>query len=168
MKEKISPEEITIRTTLQPGDIGYITYLHGYLYKKEYDYGIAFETYVAAGLNEFYNQYDEAKDRAWIAEHNEKIVGFLLLMHRGDAAQLRYFILEPAYRGLGLGKKLMSLFMAHFRNTGYRSAYLWTTHELSAAAHLYTNHGFRLTEEKESKAFGKLVREQKYERESST
>jgi ribosomal protein S18 acetylase RimI-like enzyme len=167
MTEKISPDEITIRTKLQPGDIGYITYLHGSLYQREYDYGIEFETYVAAGLNEFYAQYDETKDRAWIAEHHGKIVGFLLLMHRGDAAQLRYFILEPAYRGLGLGKMLMDLFMEHFQNTGFRSAYLWTTQELSAAAHLYKKYGFRLTEEKESVAFGKRVTEQRYERESS-
>jgi hypothetical protein len=28
--------------------------MHGRLYKKEYNYGIEFETYVAAGLVEFY------------------------------------------------------------------------------------------------------------------
>jgi hypothetical protein len=45
--------DIHIRTTLQPGDIGYVAYLHGHLYSKEYNYGILFETYVAAGLVEF-------------------------------------------------------------------------------------------------------------------
>jgi hypothetical protein len=38
---------------------------------------------------------------------------------------------------------------------GYTSSYLWTTHELNTAASLYTRHGFVLTEEKESDAFGK-------------
>lgn len=31
---------IVIRTDLRPGDIGYIIYLHGRLYKEECDYGI--------------------------------------------------------------------------------------------------------------------------------
>src|SRR5690349_7641993 len=90
MKKKIKLTDITIRTELRPGDIGYVIYMHGHLYKTEYNYGIEFETYVAAGLAEFYQQYDREKDRVWICEHKNKIVGFLLLMHRGDAAQLRY------------------------------------------------------------------------------
>ena len=43
------------------------------------------------------------------------------------------------------------------------NSYLWTTHELGTAAHLYTSHGFKLLEEKESTDFGKPLREQKYE-----
>lgn len=163
MSNRIKPEDITIRTELKSGDLGYITYLHGALYGEEYQYGISFETYVAAGLNEFYQQYDPTRDRVWICEHGKEIVGFLLLMHRGEAAQLRYFLLKPAYRGLGLGKKLMELYMDFYRRSGYSSSYLWTTNELPAAASLYTRYGFRLTEEKESTAFGKLLKEQKYE-----
>ena len=60
--KSIQPEEIAIRKELWPGDIGFVTYLHGELYKKEYDYGIAFECYVAAGLNEFYQQYDPSRN----------------------------------------------------------------------------------------------------------
>lgn len=163
MENKILLQDITIRTELRPGDTGYVTYLHGHLYRQEYNYGIEFENYVALGLAEFYQQYDPLKDRVWIAEHQDTIVGFLLLMHRDDTAQLRYFILDPGYRGLGLGKKLMRLFMEFLHQCHYRSAYLWTTDELRAAAHLYTSYGFQLTEEKESDAFGKRVREQKYE-----
>lgn len=161
--QMISLNDIAIRTTLRPGDIGYVIHMHGRIYKQEYNYGIAFETYVAAGLHEFYQQYDPVKDGVWICEHNDHIIGFLLLMHRGETAQLRYFILEPAYRGFGLGDKLMQLFIAHLTHQQYRSAYLWTTDELPAAAHLYTKYGFRLTEEKPSEAFGKVVVEQRYE-----
>src|SRR5687767_5797911 len=96
--------DITIRTTLQPGDIGYVTYRHGVLYQQEYNYGISFESYVAQGFYEFYQQYSTDVDRVWIAEHENKIVGFMLLMHRPDnAAQLRFFLIEPDYRGIGLG-----------------------------------------------------------------
>jgi peptidyl-dipeptidase Dcp len=160
---KYSLNDITIRTTLQPGDIGYITYLHGALYKKEYDYGIPFEAYVAEGLCEFYHNYDPQKDRVWIAEHKERIVGFILLMHRDKAAQLRYFLIDPAYRGIGLGKKLMELYMQFLLQCGYTSSFLWTTNELPAAASLYRKHGFTLVEEKPSTAFGKAVVEQRYD-----
>ncbi len=164
MKENIKLSDITIRTELRPGDLGYVIYLHGDLYKKEYDYGIGFESYVAAGLHEFYSQYDPLKDRVWICEHNERIIGFLLLMHReNNAAQLRYFLLEPEYRGIGLGKKLMDLYIEFYHSCGYQSSYLWTTDELPAAASLYIRYGFQLTKKKESTAFGKPLKECKYE-----
>ena len=163
MKKKIRLEDIHIRTDLRAGDIGYVIYLHGYLYKKEYNYGIEFETYVAAGLAEFYQHYDRRKDRVWICEHKDKMVGFLLLMHRDEAAQLRYFILEPEYRGIGLGNKLMDLYMDFLMHCRYKSSYLWTTDELPASAHLYQKFGFKLTEEKSSSAFGKDVKERRYD-----
>lgn len=164
MKDKINLSDIKIRTELKPGDIGYIIYRHGDLYSKEYSYGIEFESYVAEGLSDFYKNYDSSKDRVWVCEYNEKIVGFLLLMHKGDdIAQLRYFLIEPEYRGIGLGRKLMNLYMGYLYDRGYKESYLWTTHELSAAAYLYKKAGFKLTEEKDSTAFGKQLREQRYD-----
>lgn len=159
----MSLDDIRIRTDLRPGDLGYCIYLHGILYKQEYNYGIEFESYVAAGLAEFYRSYDPRRSRVWVCEHDGPMVGFLLLMDRGEAAQLRYFLVSPEYRGIGLGKKLMKLYMQFFRECGYKSSYLWTTHELDAAARLYLKHGFKLTEEKASDAFGKPLYERKYE-----
>jgi peptidyl-dipeptidase Dcp len=164
MKKNISLSDIKIRTELRPGDIGYVTYLHGKLYSTEHNFGISFESYVASGLHDFYQQYDKAKDRVWVCEHENNIVGFLLLMHRpGNAAQLRYFILLPEYRGIGLGRKLMNLFMDFFHEKGYRSAFLWTTSGLPAAAHLYKSKGFILTEEIDSTAFGIPLKEQRHD-----
>lgn len=160
---KISLDDISIRTELRPGDIGYVTYLHGSLYHREYSYGIPFESYVAKGLCEFYEKYNPERSRIWACEYNDRMIGFLLLMDRGHAAQLRYFLIEPDYRGMGLGSRLMNLYMQFLRECGYRESFLWTTHELSAAAHLYKRHGFKLTEEKESIAFGKPLREQRYD-----
>jgi len=158
------PDNISIRTVLKPGDLGYVIYRHGKLYNEEYNYGISFETYVGAGMHEFYQHYNPSRDRAWVCEHDGRIVGFVLLMHReNNTAQLRYFYLEPEYRGIGLGKKLMQLYMDFLKEKGYKASYLWTTHELHTAALLYKRHGFTLTEEKESTAFGKPVKEQRYD-----
>ena len=160
---KVSLDDITIRTELRPGDIGYVTYMHGALYEREYGYGIQFETYVAKGLCEFYEKYDPERSRIWVCEHKDRMIGFLLLMDRGQAAQLRYFLIEPEYRGLGLGLKLLNLYMDFLHNCGYKESYLWTTHELTTAASLYKRFGFELTEEKESTDFGKPLREQRYD-----
>lgn len=156
--------DIRIRTTLTPGDIGYIIHLHGSMYKKEYGYGISFETYVAKGFYEFHKNYDAEKDAVWICEHNDSIIGFLLLMHReNNMAQLRFFILLSGYRGIGLGKKLMDLFINHLTQKNYSGAYLWTTNEQTTATALYSRYGFVLTEEHESSDFGKPLKEQRYE-----
>lgn len=170
MSTKASLNDISIRTELRHGDMGYVIYLHGLLYGREYNFGVQFETYVAEGLCEFYEGYDPKRNRVWVCEHKrsspadrEKMVGFLLLMDRGKAAQLRYFIIAPEYRGIGLGKKLMTLYMDFLRECGYKSSYLWTTHELHAAIALYKKFGFTLTEEKESTTFGKLLTEQRYD-----
>jgi peptidyl-dipeptidase Dcp len=159
----ISLADIQIRNELRPGDIGYVIHLHGKLYQQEYQYPIQFEKYVAEGLLEFYNNYNPANNRVWVCEYKGTMVGFMLLMNRGSAAQLRYFLLDPAVRGIGLGKKLMEYYMRFLKESGYTSSYLWTTSELVAAAHLYKRHGFALTEQKDSTAFGKPVIEQRYD-----
>ena len=161
--KNISLDDISIRTELRPGDLGYVIYLHGVLYSQEYGYGVPFESYVAKGLCEFYEKYEPKRNRVWVCEHRHQIIGFLLLMDRGKAAQLRYFLIEPEYRGIGLGSKLLNLYMDFLRKCGYKESYLWTTHELFTAAALYRRLGFELTEEKESITFGKPLREQRYD-----
>ena len=160
---KVSLNDILVRTELEPGDLGYVIHIHGRLYGREYNYGIQFETYVAKGLCEFYEKYDPQRSRIWVCEHHDQMIGFLLLMDRGESAQLRYFLIEPQYRGIGLGSKLLNLYIEFLRQRGYQRSYLWTTHELATAANLYKRFGFQLTEEIESTSFGKPLREQRYD-----
>ncbi|MEQ8423365.1 MAG: GNAT family N-acetyltransferase [Cyclobacteriaceae bacterium] len=160
---KVQLSDIIIRNELKPGDMGYVIYMHGHLYHKEYNFGTSFESYVSDGLVEFYRQYDPATNRVWVCEHNNKLIGFLVLMNRGAAAQLRYFILDPEYRGIGLGKKLMQLYMDFLKSCGYKKSYLWTTEELHPAISLYTRHGFKLTTTKDTDAFGKPLTEHRYD-----
>ncbi|WP_103866670.1 GNAT family N-acetyltransferase [Aquimarina sp. I32.4] len=160
----ITLADISIRTSLKPGDLGFIIHRHGRLYEEEFKFGISFETYVANGMYEFYKSYNSDKERVWICEHNNQIVGFLLLQAReNNSAQLRYFYLEKRYRGIGLGKKLMQLYMDFLYSCNYDSSYLWTTKELETASSLYLYHGFKLTKEVESTSFDKPVIEQRYD-----
>ncbi len=64
-----------------------------------------------------------------------------------ETAQLRWFLIEPEYRGIGLGRRLMTVAMDHCREKGYRKVFLWTFSDLNAARHLYKEYGFHITEE---------------------
>ena len=57
----------------------------------------------------------------------------------------------------------MSLYMDFLYKTGYKTSYLWTITELYAVTSLYKHCGFILTEERESTAFVKSIKEQRYE-----
>jgi ribosomal protein S18 acetylase RimI-like enzyme len=161
-RKSIRLEDIAIRTDPHARDMGRVIQLHGSLYQQEYGYGLAFESYVSAGLYEFLQHYDPDRSRLWLCEHAGSLVGCLCLMDRGESAQLRFFLIHPRCRGLGLGRLLLDECFAFMQARGYRSAYLWTTHELTAAAHLYADYGFQIAEEKASTSFGKTVVEQKY------
>lgn len=163
MMNKITLNDISIRTTLRPGDAGSIMNMHGRLYFKEYGYTTIFESYVAKSLGEFLENYTPERNRIWVCEYQNNIIGTLVLMDRGPAAQLRYFLLEPEFRGFGLGTKLMDLFMEFLRGCGYKSSYLWTTEQQVTAAKVYKRYGYQLTEEKPSTAFGVSLTEQRYD-----
>lgn len=156
-------QAVTVRETLRPGDIGNVIRLHGLIYGEEYDYRFGFEGYVAESMAEFVRQYDPALDRVWLCEDGDTLVGSLFLMHREQSAQLRYFLIASDYRGQRLGNTLMQRYMAALTELNYTHSFLWTAHELPAAAALYRQHGFELTQEQPSDRFGKTLTEQKYE-----
>lgn len=158
MSDKYSIGDITLRNDLQPGDMGYIIYMHGKLYHELCGYDRNFERYVAREFEEFLEQYDPESDRIWLAELEEQIVGTIVIQGRsGHVAQLRYFLIDPQARGVGLGKKLMQEAMAFCRQKNYRHVYLLTTEELGTAGELYRRHGFSVTKKQETILWGQNV-----------
>jgi GNAT superfamily N-acetyltransferase len=86
-----------------------------------------------------------------------------IVEHTNSEAQLRWLLLYPDIRGLGLGKMLMDDAIAFCRVCGYSSIFLWTEDLLEAAAQLYISKGFLLTEEKTHEIWGARLTEQRYE-----
>lgn len=147
--------KLSIRNFLKPGDLGQVAALHGKIYGEEHGFPIGFEMYVMESLIEFYRQFDEERDRVWVVESEGRMVGFLLLMHRAkNSAQLRYFIMEKPFRGIGLGKELMQKWMEFFEEKNYQSAYLYTTSGLDPAISLYERYGFVRISEEQTENFG--------------
>jgi len=138
--------DIKVRTDYQAGDMGYITYMHG----QFYDFGLDFECYVAETLADFYRQMDPQRERFWIAEHEDKVIGTIALKNTDGQAQLRYFLIDPTYRGLGLGNRLLSLFMDFMKGAGYQSSFLLTEKQLDTAAYLYEKLGYQYVSSRET------------------
>jgi GNAT superfamily N-acetyltransferase len=156
-------DAVTIRAHLQPGDIGYIVYLHGILYAREYSFDPTFEAYVAGPLSEFVLSASP-RERLWIAERDGRIIGCIAIVAASEqTAQLRWFLVDPGARGTGLGKRLMNEAVTFAKSSGYTSVILWTVSALTVAAHLYRSAGFQKTEEKPGHVWGVDVVEEKYE-----
>jgi DNA-binding MarR family transcriptional regulator/GNAT superfamily N-acetyltransferase len=138
----IKLEDVSICTEIRPGDIGYITYMHGWIYQEEYGYSTAFEGYVAESFYKFLINYNPEKDRLWCAEHNGKIIGCIGIVGCGESAQLRWFLIAPHYRGIGLGKKLLQEALDFVKEKNYKRVYLDTTNDLEKAINMYKKIGF--------------------------
>lgn len=157
-------DDIVIRHGLKPGDIGDMIRLHGILYAQEYQYNGAFETYVTQTLHEFMQTYDPARDRVWLASCYGELVGIIAIIGKGKGvAQLRWFLLKPEFRGMGLGKKLMDEAMAFCRQQNFRSVYLLTTHQQDKAGRMYTKAGFVKTASTPQRIWGQDLYEERYE-----
>jgi len=159
--QKTFPPNINIRNNLKPGDIGYLTYLHGILYARECGWDYTFEAYVAGPLAEFARSHND-RERIWIVEKDKIVTGSMAVVEAGkDEAQLRWLLLHPDLRGRGMGRFLMEQAIAFCRDRNYQIAFLWTVGSLTAAARLYQSLGFRVTEEKTRMLWGALLTEQR-------
>lgn len=154
---------VRLRSTLQPGDLGAIVRLHGVIYAAEYGWDHTFEAMVAGNIARFAVEDDRA-GRLWVAERGGEVAGCIGIVGQADgSAQLRWFLVDPAHRGAGIGRMLLDEALAFCRAEGFRSVFLWTVKGLDAVAHLYRSAGFRVTQEETHVRWGATVTEQRYD-----
>lgn len=157
-----SGNEIAIRPG-KPGDLGYIAYRHSVLYHEEYSLDpVVFERYVLESLLKYAER--QQPGQIWVAEVNNKIAGFIGIVGVDEeTAQLRWFLIEPEYRGIGLGRRLLKAAMDYSREKQYKRVLLWTFQGLDAACHLYKSFGFTPTQQVENDAWKNGLREERWD-----
>ncbi len=156
------PPGIKIRNDLKPGDIGYLTYLHGTLYAEGYGWDYTFEGQVAVILGEFAKSHNE-RERIWVVEKDGTVAGSIAIVEASERnAQLRLFLLHPSLRGHGIGRILMQEAISFCKDSNYSQVFLWTASALTAAAKLYRSAGFQLAEETTHVLWNDVVTQQHY------
>lgn len=146
----------------QPGDAGYIAYRHGILYAQEHKLDQLFEKYVLQSLVKYLDNPTAGK--IFIAECSGNIIGFIGVVEVSKTeAQLRWFLIEPEFRGVGLGRHLLSTVIEYCTQKNYKQLFLWTFKGLDTARHLYEQFGFSLSQEKENSTWGNHLIEQRWD-----
>ena len=149
--------EVRLRSH-RPGDIGWVVQRHGELYREEFGYDERFEALVAEIAARFVHRLDAKRERCWIAERDGVRLGAVFVVRKSArTGQLRMLLVEPAARGIGLGKRLVGECIAFARAAGYRRLVLWTQSELLAARGIYEKAGFRLVGRERHRSFGKAL-----------
>ena len=128
------------------GDFGWIVARHAALYAQEYGWVEPFEGLCAQIVADFVNNFDEKRERCWIAEINGENVGCIMLVKdSAEVARIRLLLVEPQARALGLGHRLVDECVKFARQADYRKITLWTHSVLTAARRVYEKAGFTLT-----------------------
>ena len=131
----------------EPGDAGYVAYMHGRYYHKYHGFLSSSEYYFIKYLADFVR--DPAGGELWIAEVDGTIAGSAAVVRvDDDTAQFRWFLVEKEYQGMGIGSMLMKTALDFCRENNFRDAFLWTFKGLDTARRLYDKSGFVLTDEK--------------------
>ncbi len=154
----MTAERISWMEGLKPGLIGQVGDLHSRYYVRQLGWSIDFEILVLRGLGDFADGYNPDKDFVLTAHADGNLVGSVFLLGRTahpEGAQLRFFLLDPAFRGLGIGSRLLSRTLEWCRSKGFASVFLWTVDDLPESRRLYEKVGFRVTERMHDERFSK-------------
>lgn len=147
----------------EPGDMGWVVHRHGVLRVRERDFDETVEASVSRAVADFIEGHDPVKERCWIAEMDGEAVGCAFVVKASDgAAGLRFLLVEPGARGLGLGGRLVEECVRFARRADYEKLALRTGTASEVARRIFEKHGFEPVEEKRHD-FGKGPAGQRWE-----
>ncbi|MFS4580710.1 GNAT family N-acetyltransferase [Phaeobacter sp. C3_T13_0] len=162
-----SAANVEVRQGYYPGVIASVAYLHASYYSANYGFGAVFERKVATEMSEFMSRIDRPMNTTFSAYRGDEPLGSVSLDGEDlgeDVCHLRWFIVNPAAQGLGIGNLLLQSASSFVDEHKFESTRLWTFKGLDAARHLYEKNGFSLIHEAAGKQWGTEVVEQEFAR----
>lgn len=163
-RQNLRTEDVTLRD-FQTGDAAWIVGRHAELYTVTHGFDVGFEAFVARIVADHLLSAEPDREHGWIAEGPDGARLGCILCTAGDAetALLRILLVDPAARGLGLGRRLVEACLAFARQSGYRRLRLTTHQSLGPARALYAAAGLSRTEATPTRAFGQPAVEETWE-----
>lgn len=139
------------------GDIGWLIHRQGLLYHLEQGWNGDFERLITRIYADYEAMPASPLRSLWVAEQGGDIAGSVFVIPaegEPQAAQLRMLYVEPAFRGRGIGKRLVAEAVRFSRAAGYQRIMLWTQDCLGSARRIYQAAGFTLVREEPHHSFG--------------
>lgn len=156
-------QEIAIHP-YRPGVLKEVVRLHAAYYGEHWGFDQRFEDQVFRELSVFVDELNPQRDGFWWAEAKGGFAGAVAVdgsRYGTGQARVRWFIVDGAIQGRGIGSRLLDRAMEFCRDRKF-AVHLWTFAGLDAARVLYERHGFRLVEEAVSDGWGAPITEQKF------
>jgi GNAT superfamily N-acetyltransferase len=141
-------DALELRRGYEPGLVGRVGELHGRYYADAWGVAAGFEIMMTRDLCDFIERYDPERDLVLSAHIGGVLIGSIAIVGErpgSDGAQLRFFLVDPKYHGLGAGKALLCAAMEWCQERGFRKVFLWTVDHLPQSRQLYERAGFRVT-----------------------
>jgi len=150
------------------GLIGIVSALFGRTLGTSHGVDWTLDAMVAEEQIEFFRRFDPTRDRVWVAMDDDCPAGAITIEgprpELGEgAAHLRFFILDKALRGRGLGNEMMHQAMCYCKEKQYDRVFLTTLPGLEAAMRLYEKYGFRQVGQSGEPFHGSLISEVRLE-----
>lgn len=153
--DELPPSPVLVRPP-RIGEIALVASRQAQVYASEFGWDGSYEGLAAEIAGKFAQGHDAEREACWIAEWRGDLAGSIFVVDAGKGvAQLRLLYVEPKARGLGIGKSLVDQVVSFSRAKDYNKIRLWTQESLTAARRIYAAAGFKLTESKPHRSFGK-------------
>lgn len=114
---------------------------------EEYDMALDGTVYTDPVIKTMSSQYTDAGSAYFIAEHNGVLCGGggISKLNKDDTSvcELQRMFLSSAYRGKGIGYRLLQHCIDYAKASGYSFCYLETSEKLHDAVRLYEKFGFK-------------------------
>lgn len=159
--------DVEVLQGYRSGVIASVAHLHATFYSQHYRFGAVFERKVATEISEFMGRIDNPMNMTFSAYLGDELLGSVSIDSEDlgqSTSHLRWFIVNPKARGMGIGSLLIGRAIAFVDKNAFEQTRLWTFKGLDAARHLYEKHGFTLAHQTPGTQWGTEVVEQEFVR----